>query len=72
MLFFFFKMSCSSWGDICLIMQLVLKKVEDMSFMKGDLLTKTRKLVKGLAKAEPLWLKAMEQYVNYFFPNYLV
>ncbi|KAL3511101.1 hypothetical protein ACH5RR_030502 [Cinchona calisaya] len=32
-----------------------------MSFMKGDLLTKTRKLVKGLAKTEPLWLKAMEQ-----------
>ncbi|CAL5379591.1 unnamed protein product [Camellia sinensis] len=32
-----------------------------MSFMKGDLLTRTRKLVKGLAKAEPLWLKAMEQ-----------
>ncbi|KAA8532957.1 hypothetical protein F0562_032926 [Nyssa sinensis] len=32
-----------------------------MSFMKGDLLTRTRKLVKGLAKAEPVWLKAMEQ-----------
>ena len=34
---------------------------EAMSFMKGDLLTKTKKLVKGLAKVEPLWLKAMEQ-----------
>ncbi|KAI3873016.1 hypothetical protein MKW92_028849 [Papaver armeniacum] len=33
-----------------------------MSFMKGDLLTKTRKLVKGLMKAKPLWLKAMEEY----------
>ncbi|GAV63347.1 hypothetical protein CFOL_v3_06865 [Cephalotus follicularis] len=32
-----------------------------MSFMRGDLLTKTQKLVKGLAKAEPVWLKAMEQ-----------
>lgn len=32
-----------------------------MSFMKGDLLTRTRKLVKGLAMAEPRWLKAMEQ-----------
>lgn len=35
-----------------------------MSFMKGDLLTKTRKLVKGLAKAEPVWYKAMEQFVS--------
>lgn len=42
-----------------------------MSFMKGDLLTKTRKLVKGLAKAEPVWLKAMEQYVNYFSHDFL-
>lgn len=32
-----------------------------MSFMKGDLLNRTRKLVKGLAMAEPRWLKAMEQ-----------
>lgn len=31
--------------------------------MKGDLLARTRKLVKGLAKAEPVWLKAMEQSV---------
>ena len=38
-----------------------------MSFMKGDLLTKTRKLVKGLAKAEPVWLKAMEQSVLFLF-----
>lgn len=35
-----------------------------MLFMKGDLLTKTRKLVKGLAKAEPVWYKAMEQFVS--------
>ncbi|KAF3793395.1 hypothetical protein EJ110_NYTH09371 [Nymphaea thermarum] len=33
-----------------------------MSFVRGDLLTKTRKLVKGLAIAKPVWLKAMEQY----------
>lgn len=39
-----------------------------MSFMKGDLLTKTRKLVKGLAKAEPVWLKAMEQAPPATFP----
>ncbi|XP_050237632.1 uncharacterized protein LOC126687215 [Mercurialis annua] len=31
-----------------------------MSFVRGDLLTKTRKLVKGLAKAEPAWLKPMQ------------
>ncbi|XP_027152535.1 uncharacterized protein LOC113752642 [Coffea eugenioides] len=40
-----------------------------MSFMKGDLLTKTRKLVKGLAKVEPLWLKAMEQAPPVTFPR---
>ncbi|KAJ4711387.1 RNA-binding protein [Melia azedarach] len=40
-----------------------------MSFMKGDLLTKTRKLVKGLAKAEPLWLKPMEQAPPATFPR---
>ena len=40
-----------------------------MSFMKGDLLTKTRKLVKGLAKAEPVWLKAMEQAPPATFPR---
>ncbi|KAA0034439.1 hypothetical protein IC582_023039 [Cucumis melo] len=40
-----------------------------MSFMKGDLLTKTRKLVKGLAKAEPVWLKAMEQAPPPTFPR---
>lgn len=34
-----------------------------MSFMRGDLFTKTRKLVKGLAKSKPIWLKAMEEYV---------
>ncbi|PHT75678.1 hypothetical protein T459_19200 [Capsicum annuum] len=37
-----------------------------MSFMKGDLLNRTRRLVKGLAKAEPMWLKAMEQSVPSF------
>jgi len=40
-----------------------------MSFMKGDLLTRTRKLVKGLAKAEPVWLKAMEQAPPVTFPR---
>lgn len=35
-----------------------------MSLARGDLLTKTRKLVKGLAKAKPVWLKAMEEYVT--------
>ncbi|XP_062161902.1 uncharacterized protein LOC133868919 [Alnus glutinosa] len=39
-----------------------------MSFMKGDLLTRTRKLVKGLAKAEPVWLKAMEHAPPATFP----
>jgi hypothetical protein len=34
-----------------------------MSYMRGDLLTKTRKLVKGLAKPAPTWLKAMEESV---------
>ncbi|KAF8399514.1 hypothetical protein HHK36_015380 [Tetracentron sinense] len=40
-----------------------------MSFMKGDLLTRTRKLVKGLAMAEPLWLKAMEEAPPVTFPR---
>ncbi|KAL3824970.1 hypothetical protein ACJIZ3_020999 [Penstemon smallii] len=40
-----------------------------MSFMKGDLLSKTRKLVKGLAKAEPVWLKAMEKAPPATFPR---
>ncbi|XP_059648820.1 uncharacterized protein LOC132294837 [Cornus florida] len=40
-----------------------------MSFMKGDLITRTRKLVKGLAKAEPIWLKAMEQAPPATFPR---
>ncbi|KAK3042377.1 hypothetical protein RJ639_002423, partial [Escallonia herrerae] len=42
---------------------------ETMSFMKGDLLTRTRKLVKGLAMAEPVWLKAMEQAPPANFPH---
>ncbi|KAI5668689.1 hypothetical protein M9H77_18542 [Catharanthus roseus] len=40
-----------------------------MSFMEGNLRTKTKKLVKGLAKAEPLWLKAMEQAPPATFPR---
>ncbi|KAL6583640.1 hypothetical protein OROMI_002929 [Orobanche minor] len=40
-----------------------------MSYMRGDLLTKTRKLVKGFAKAEPLWLKAMEKAPPATFPR---
>uniref|UniRef100_A0A7N0ZYH6 Small ribosomal subunit protein mS23 n=1 Tax=Kalanchoe fedtschenkoi TaxID=63787 RepID=A0A7N0ZYH6_KALFE len=40
-----------------------------MSFMKGDLMSKTRKLVKGLAKAEPKWLTAMEQSPPAVFPR---
>ncbi|KHG15367.1 Lysophospholipase nte-1 [Gossypium arboreum] len=40
-----------------------------MSFMKGDLLTKTRKLVNGLAKPQPVWLKAMEQAPPATFPR---
>jgi hypothetical protein len=35
----------------------------EMSYMRGDLLTKMRKLVKGLARPEPRWLKAMEESV---------
>lgn len=37
--------------------------------MKGDLLTRTRKLVKGLAKVEPVWLKAMEKSPPATFPR---
>ncbi|TYI31621.1 hypothetical protein ES332_A05G463800v1 [Gossypium tomentosum] len=40
-----------------------------MSFMKGDLLTKSRKLVNGLAKPQPVWLKAMEQAPPATFPR---
>lgn len=35
-----------------------------MSYMRGDLLTKMRKMVKGLARPEPRWLKAMEESVH--------
>ncbi|XP_050237625.1 uncharacterized protein LOC130014538 [Mercurialis annua] len=41
-----------------------------MSFVRGDLLTKTRKLVKGLAKAEPAWLKPMQLAPPPTFPRY--
>ncbi|KAK9113483.1 hypothetical protein Syun_020280 [Stephania yunnanensis] len=40
-----------------------------MSFMKGDLFTKTRKLVKGLAIAKPTWFKAMEEAPPVTFPR---
>ncbi|KAJ7953849.1 RNA-binding protein [Quillaja saponaria] len=40
-----------------------------MSFMRGDLLTRTGKLVKGLAKAEPVWFKAMKQAPPPMFPR---
>ncbi|CAH9098716.1 unnamed protein product [Cuscuta europaea] len=40
-----------------------------MSFMKGDLLRRTRKLVKGFAKAEPVWFKAMENAPPATFPR---
>ncbi|CAN6344287.1 unnamed protein product, partial [Urochloa humidicola] len=41
----------------------------EMSYMRGDLLTKTRKLVKGLAKPAPTWLKAMEEAPPATFPR---
>ncbi|RZC28576.1 hypothetical protein D0Y65_000520 [Glycine soja] len=40
-----------------------------MSFMRGDFLSRTRKLVKGLAKAQPAWLKAMEHGPPATFPR---
>jgi hypothetical protein len=40
------------------------RREREMSYMRGDLLTKTRKLVKGLAKPAPRWLKAMEESVH--------
>ncbi|TVU27148.1 hypothetical protein EJB05_29731 [Eragrostis curvula] len=40
-----------------------------MSYMRGDLLTRTRKLVKGLAKPAPRWLKAMEEAPPVTFPR---
>ncbi|KAK7291485.1 hypothetical protein RIF29_06665 [Crotalaria pallida] len=44
--------------------------IETMSFMKGkDMLSRTRKLVKGCAIPEPLWLKAMEQSPPATFPR---
>ncbi|CAN6372426.1 unnamed protein product [Urochloa humidicola] len=35
-----------------------------MSYMRGDRLTMMRKLVKGLAKPAPTWLKVMENSHN--------
>ncbi|XP_006663906.1 uncharacterized protein LOC102706056 [Oryza brachyantha] len=40
-----------------------------MSYMRGSLLAKTQKLVKGLAKPAPAWLKAMEQSPPPTFPR---
>ncbi|XP_010545979.1 PREDICTED: uncharacterized protein LOC104818198 [Tarenaya hassleriana] len=40
-----------------------------MSWMKGDLLSKTRKLVGGLVTREPVWLKAMEASPPPVFPR---
>ncbi|CAO2179680.1 unnamed protein product, partial [Urochloa humidicola] len=36
----------------------------EMSYMRGDLLTKMRKLVKGLAKPAATWLKVMEKRIR--------
>lgn len=40
-----------------------------MSYMRGDLLTRMRKLVKGLACPTPVWLKAMEEAPPVVFPR---
>ncbi|KAF3322568.1 hypothetical protein FCM35_KLT12557 [Carex littledalei] len=40
-----------------------------MSFMRGDLLTRVRKLVKGYAMPTPPWLKAMEKAPPVTFPR---
>ncbi|CAO2182220.1 unnamed protein product [Urochloa humidicola] len=40
-----------------------------MSYMCGDLLIKTRKLVKGHAKPVPTWFKAMEEAPPATFPR---
>ncbi|KAH0878488.1 hypothetical protein HID58_065882 [Brassica napus] len=42
---------------------------ETMSWMKGDLLSKSRRLVGGLAMREPVWLKAMEASPPPVFPR---
>ncbi|KAF2554126.1 hypothetical protein F2Q68_00035196 [Brassica cretica] len=44
-------------------------KKATMSWMKGDLLSKTRRLVGGLATREPVWLKAMEASPPPVFPR---
>ncbi|CAL9779562.1 unnamed protein product, partial [Musa acuminata subsp. burmannicoides] len=44
-------------------------KPEKMSYMRGDLLSKMRKLVKGLAKPTPVWLKPMEEAPPVTFPR---
>ncbi|KAG9445168.1 hypothetical protein H6P81_016508 [Aristolochia fimbriata] len=46
-----------------------MPEITKMSFMHGDLFTKTRKLVKGLAIAKPVWLKAMEEAPPVTFPR---
>ncbi|KAG0484535.1 hypothetical protein HPP92_008614 [Vanilla planifolia] len=40
-----------------------------MSYMRGNLLTRMRKLVKGLARPTPVWLKAMEEAPPVTFPR---
>ncbi|CAL9093926.1 unnamed protein product [Musa textilis] len=40
-----------------------------MSYIRGDLLSKTRKLVKGLAKPTPVWLKPMAEAPPVTFPR---
>ncbi|XP_078439460.1 uncharacterized protein LOC144709712 [Wolffia australiana] len=44
------------------------REVREMSFTRGDLLTRTRKLVKGMAMAAPRWLKSMEAAPPVTFP----
>ncbi|CAH8354548.1 unnamed protein product [Eruca vesicaria subsp. sativa] len=42
-------------------------KQANMSWMKGDLLSKTRRLVGGLASRGSVWLKAMEAFLLLMF-----
>ncbi|EYU22291.1 hypothetical protein MIMGU_mgv1a024539mg, partial [Erythranthe guttata] len=58
-----------SLSDLPFFGAALIDRLESMSFMKGDLLSKTRKLVKGFAKSEPLWLKAMEKAPPATFPR---
>jgi hypothetical protein len=60
---------CGGAGDTSIYSGSLWRAV--MSYMRGDLLTKTRKLVKGLAKPAPTWLKAMEESVRYSLTSIL-